>query len=55
MADLYVSGLTGTFDSGTMIDKLLQIKQQPITALTQKKDFNSGKSFKSYKSIRRFK
>lgn len=37
MADLYVSGLTGTFDSGTMIDKLLQIKQQPITALTQKK------------------
>lgn len=37
MADLYISGLTGTFDSGQMIDKLLQVKQQPITVLTQKK------------------
>jgi len=32
MADLYISGLTGSFDTGTMIEKLLQIKQQPFTA-----------------------
>lgn len=37
MADLYISGLTGTLDTGTIIDKLLQIKQQPLKALTQKK------------------
>lgn len=37
MADLYISGLTGTLDTGTMIDKLMQIKQQPLTKLTQQK------------------
>jgi flagellar hook-associated protein 2 len=37
MADLYISGLTGSFDTGTMIEKLLQIKQQPLTKLTQNK------------------
>ncbi len=43
MADLYISGLTGTFDTGTMIEKLLQIKQQPLTALTQKKSLLQAK------------
>uniref|UniRef100_A0A7C4AJI7 Flagellar hook-associated protein 2 n=1 Tax=Thermodesulfovibrio aggregans TaxID=86166 RepID=A0A7C4AJI7_9BACT len=37
MADLYISGLTGTLDTGAIIDKLLQLKQQPLTKLTQKK------------------
>ena len=43
MADLYISGLTGTLDTGTMIDKLLQIKQQPIAQLTQKKALTQAK------------
>ncbi|ODA44289.1 Flagellar hook-associated protein FliD [Thermodesulfovibrio sp. N1] len=43
MADLYISGLTGTLDTGTIIDKLLQIKQQPITQLTQKKALTQAK------------
>ncbi|MGB9710627.1 MAG: flagellar filament capping protein FliD [Thermodesulfovibrio sp.] len=37
MADLYFSGITGTLDTGAIIDKLMQIKQQPLTALIQKK------------------
>ncbi len=37
MADLYMSGLTGALDSETIISNLLKIKQQPLTALTQKK------------------
>lgn len=43
MADLYISGLTGTLDTGTIIDKLLQIKQQPITQLTQEKALTQAK------------
>jgi len=43
MADLYISGLTGTIDTGTMIDKLLQIKQQPIAQLNQKKALTQAK------------
>lgn len=37
MADLYISGLTGTIDTGAIIDKLIQIKGQPIQKLAQKK------------------
>ena len=43
MADLYISGLTGTIDTGTMIEKLLQIKQQPIAQLNQKKALTQAK------------
>ncbi|GAB5045724.1 flagellar filament capping protein FliD [Thermodesulfovibrio sp. TK110] len=44
MADLYISGLTGTVDTGAIIDKLMQIKQQPITELTQKKALLQAKA-----------
>ncbi|WP_353683267.1 flagellar filament capping protein FliD [Thermodesulfovibrio sp. 3907-1M] len=44
MADLYISGLTGTLDTGAIIDKLMQIKQQPITELTQKKALFQAKA-----------
>lgn len=37
MADLYISGLTGTFDTESMISSLLKIKQKPLQALTQQK------------------
>ncbi len=37
MADLFISGLTGSFDTGTMISNLLKIKQQPLQVLTQQK------------------
>lgn len=43
MSDLYISGLTGTLDTGAIIDKLLKIKQQPINQLNQKRALLQGK------------
>ncbi len=37
MADLYISGLTGAFDTESMISSLLKIKQKPLQTLTQQK------------------
>lgn len=37
MADLYISGLTGAFDTETMISNLLKIKQQPLNNLAQQR------------------
>lgn len=43
MADLYISGLTGAFDTEGMVSKLLQIKQQPLTKLAQQRAAVQGK------------
>ncbi|MEN2986233.1 MAG: flagellar filament capping protein FliD [Thermodesulfovibrionaceae bacterium] len=43
MANLYISGVTGTVDTGAIIERLLQIKQQPINTLNQKKALLQGK------------
>lgn len=37
MADLYISGLTGAFDTETMINSLMTIKKQPLQALAQQR------------------
>ncbi|MCS7214659.1 MAG: flagellar filament capping protein FliD [Thermodesulfovibrio sp.] len=43
MADLYISGLTGSFDTEGMVNKLLQIKQKPLSQLAQKRALVQGK------------
>ncbi|MEN2994258.1 MAG: flagellar filament capping protein FliD [Thermodesulfovibrio sp.] len=37
MADLYISGLTGTLDTENIISRLLKIKQQPLNKLNQER------------------
>lgn len=37
MADLYISGLTGAFDTETMISSLMNIKKQPLQVLAQQR------------------
>lgn len=37
MADLYISGLTGAFDTETMISSLINIKKQPLQVLAQQR------------------
>lgn len=37
MANLYISGITGSIDTGKIVDALIEIKQQPLRAVTQKK------------------
>ena len=37
MTNIYISGLTGAFDTESMINTLMNIKQQPITALAKQK------------------
>ncbi|GAB6182353.1 flagellar filament capping protein FliD [Thermodesulfovibrio hydrogeniphilus] len=44
MADLYISGLTGKLDTGTMIDSILKVKSQPLQVLAQKKAVLQTKS-----------
>lgn len=43
MPDLFISGLTGTFDTEGMVSKLIQIKQRPLTQLTQQKAIIQGR------------
>lgn len=43
MADLYISGLTGTFDTDGMVKKLIQIKQQPLAKLAQQRAAVQGR------------
>ncbi len=44
MADLYISGLTGKIDTGTMIDSIMQVKSQPLQVFAQKKAVLQTKS-----------
>lgn len=37
MADLYISGITGAFDTEGMISRLMQVKQLPLAKLAQQK------------------
>ncbi|MCS7163651.1 MAG: flagellar filament capping protein FliD [Thermodesulfovibrio sp.] len=43
MPNLYVSGLTGTLDTETIISNLLKIKQQPLNKLNQQRALTQAK------------